>query len=156
MQKEMKTIHWYKFVYLIDIQGNVYKKTSSWYIQLKAKKNSDRNFLRVCLMKKKQKSNTELKISDIVYTYFVWEIKKWYTTAYRDGNMYNMKPQNLYLVSKTKPRPKRVAQIESWKVIDQFLSLKEAQIKTNICYINILRVCKWQRKTAWWYQRKYI
>lgn len=153
---EKKLITWYKHKYYADREWNIYKKLLGWYIKLNAQKNDHKKYTYVQLVQKNNRKTT-VKIADIIHKVFVWNIHPWYTTYYKNGDISNNKLSNLWLERWNCIKvPKKVAQLQDGEVINQFLSAKEASIKTWICLQSIYRVCAWVYKKAWWYGRKYI
>ncbi len=45
---------------------------------------------------------------------------------------------------------------KKWELIQIFFSISNASLNTGISIWNIVKVCKWLRKTAWWYDWKYL
>jgi hypothetical protein len=153
---EKKLIRWYKYEYYADREWHIYKKSLGWYIKLNAQRNNKKNYSYVQLVQKNGRKTT-VKIADVIHKVFVWNIHKWYTTYYKNGNASDNKLSNLWLTRWNCIKvPRKIAQLQDWEIINQFLSAKEACMKTWTCVESIYRVCAWAYKKAWWYERKYV
>lgn len=164
-----KWIPWYHGKYSADIKWNIYSyigktqkklkwnKNNFWYIQMDF---WGKMFLSHRLVAKTfiPNSNKKPYINHIDWckTNNCIENLEWCTAK---ENMQHAR--NMWLISSTKWKTfnnvkQKIQKIQNNAIIKNYKSLQEAAKKNNIDARSIAKVCKWQRKTAWWYQRKYI
>ena len=175
-----KDIVWYEWLYQVSNLGNVkslnYKRTKQEKL-LKLVKHSNW-YIQVCLSKNKKIFNQYVHI--LVWENFLYKDDNKKEINHKNWNKHDNTLENLEWVTKSENclhkfrvlwyKNKKFYKIKwlwnknSRKIIQYDKNLNKINVYSNITlasiklwieWANIIKVCNWKRKTAWWFIFKY-
>lgn len=180
-----KDIPWYEWLYKASNLWRIKSLIDCrWIIREKIRKNLDRWNWYMCVMLFKNKKRKTFMVHRLIVLAFLWESKypqvnhkNWIKSDNNINNLeyctssYNNKHAFIVLWRtstfmtnnpskwkfwKDSHTSKKVYKInKQWNILHEYWSIIDASKETWICRSDISWVCRWVRKTAWWFVWKF-